>query len=56
MVVFAASRLHRNSSFYDAFWSVIPPLLLFYWWYESGVTTLSTWLLGRYWAFAHPPA
>ena len=27
LVVFAASRLHRNSSFYDAWWSVLPPLL-----------------------------
>lgn len=45
LVVFAFSRAFGNSSFYDAYWSVIPPLLLFYWWYESGVTTLSTWLL-----------
>ncbi|PRC41802.1 hypothetical protein C6A85_000000113765 [Mycobacterium sp. ITM-2017-0098] len=45
VVVFAFSRVYRNSSFYDAYWSVIPPLLLFYWWYESGVTTLGTWLL-----------
>ncbi|ORV85727.1 DUF1295 domain-containing protein [Mycolicibacterium iranicum] len=45
LVVFGFSRAYRNSSFYDAYWSVIPPLLLFYWWYESGVTTLSTWLM-----------
>lgn len=45
VVVFTFSRAYRNSSFYDAYWSVIPPLLLFYWWYQSGVTTLSTWLL-----------
>ncbi len=45
VVVFAFSRAYRNSSFYDAYWSVIPPLLLFYWWYESGVTTWATWLL-----------
>jgi steroid 5-alpha reductase family enzyme len=45
VVVFAFSRGYRNSSFYDAYWSVIPPLLLFYWWYESGVTTVTTWLL-----------
>lgn len=45
LVVFAFSRGYRNSSFYDAYWSVIPPLLLFYWWYEAGVTSLSTWLL-----------
>ena len=34
-VVFAASRLHKNSSFYDAYWSVLPPLLAAYWWSES---------------------
>ncbi|MCZ0729407.1 DUF1295 domain-containing protein [Mycolicibacterium iranicum] len=45
VVVFGFSRAYRNSSFYDAYWSVIPPLLLFYWWYESGVMTLSTWLM-----------
>ena len=45
LVVFAFSRGYRNSSFYDAYWSVIPPLLLGYWWYESGVTTVRTWLL-----------
>lgn len=36
LVVFAASRLHRNSSFYDAYWSVLPPLLMLAWWIESG--------------------
>ncbi|RNL60759.1 DUF1295 domain-containing protein [Nocardioides marmoriginsengisoli] len=36
LVVFAASRLHRNSSFYDAYWSVLPPLLMLTWWIESG--------------------
>jgi len=45
LVVFAFSRSFKNSSFYDAYWSVIPPLLFFYWWYEAGFTTLSTWLL-----------
>ena len=35
LVIFAFSRAYRNSSFYDAYWSVIPPLLLFYWWWES---------------------
>jgi steroid 5-alpha reductase family enzyme len=45
LVVFAFSRGFGNSSFYDAYWSVIPPLLLVYWWIESAVTTLSTWLL-----------
>lgn len=36
LVVFAASRLHRNSSFYDPYWSVLPPLLMLAWWIESG--------------------
>jgi steroid 5-alpha reductase family enzyme len=36
LVVFAFSRAYRNSSFYDAYWSVIPPLLLFYWWSQAG--------------------
>ncbi|MBY8859289.1 DUF1295 domain-containing protein [Nocardia sp. CA2R105] len=36
LVVFAASRSHRNSSFYDAYWSVLPPLLMIAWWSEIG--------------------
>ncbi len=36
LVVFAFSRAHGNSSFYDAFWSVAPPLLLLHWWVEGG--------------------
>jgi steroid 5-alpha reductase family enzyme len=35
LVVFVFSRAYRNSSFYDAYWSVIPPLLLFYWWSQA---------------------
>lgn len=35
LVVFAASRLHKNSSFYDAYWSVLPPLLMLAWWIEA---------------------
>ncbi len=30
-VVFGFSVAFRNSSFYDAYWSVVPPLLLAYW-------------------------
>ncbi|TYL45263.1 DUF1295 domain-containing protein [Nocardioides sp. BGMRC 2183] len=30
-VVFVASRIHANSSFYDAYWSVLPPYLAGYW-------------------------
>jgi steroid 5-alpha reductase family enzyme len=35
LVVFAFSRAYRNSSFYDVYWSVVPPLLFAYWWSES---------------------
>lgn len=41
------SRVYRNSSFYDAYWSVIPPLLMFYWWSKAGpgVDQLRCWLV-----------
>ncbi len=47
LVVFMFSRIYRNSSFYDAYWSVIPPLMLFYWWAQSSpyVNVLRCWLL-----------
>ena len=47
IVIFAFSRVYRNSSFYDAYWSVIPPLLLSYWWSQAvpGVDQLRCWLL-----------
>ena len=47
VVVFAFSRWYRNSSFYDAYWSVIPPLLTFYWWHQAGhdVEQLRCWLV-----------
>lgn len=47
LVVFAFSRVHKNSSFYDAYWSVIPPLLLVYWWSRAdpGVDQLRCWLV-----------
>jgi steroid 5-alpha reductase family enzyme len=32
LLIFGASRVHHNSSFYDAYWSVAPPLLAAYWW------------------------
>lgn len=35
LVIFGFSRAYRNSSFYDAYWSVIPPLLLAYWWWAT---------------------
>jgi len=45
--VFLASRLHKNSSFYDAYWSVLPPLLVLYWWMAAdlGADELRPWLV-----------
>jgi steroid 5-alpha reductase family enzyme len=31
VVIFGFSRWFNNSSFYDAYWSIIPPLLALYW-------------------------
>ncbi|MGC6511829.1 MAG: DUF1295 domain-containing protein [Parvibaculales bacterium] len=31
VIIFAFSRVYKNSTFYDAYWSVIPPLLAVYW-------------------------
>ncbi len=45
LVIFGFSRAYGNSSFYDAYWSVIPPVLLFYWWSQSGVQQLRCWLI-----------
>ena len=47
LVVFAASRMHRNSSFYDAYWSVLPPFLALYWFVErsADATDARFWLL-----------
>lgn len=46
LAIFVFSRAYRNSSFYDAYWSVIPPLLLCYWWYRStDVDLLRAWLI-----------
>ena len=47
LVIFVFSRVYRNSSFYDAYWSVIPPLLLIYWWYRAApdVDLLRAWLI-----------
>jgi len=58
LVIFVFSRIYRNSSFYDAYWSVIPPLLALYWWYQgplglTGPESLRCWLLivvMTYWA------
>ncbi len=47
LVVFAASRRYRNSSCYDAYWSVVPPVLLVYWWSQGGlgVDDMRSWLV-----------
>jgi steroid 5-alpha reductase family enzyme len=45
LAIFGFSRAYGNSSFYDAYWSVIPPVLLFYWWNQSGVQQLRCWLI-----------
>jgi len=45
LVVFAFSRAYGNSSFYDAYWSVIPPVLTVYWWSQAGSTHLRCWLV-----------
>ncbi len=45
LVVFAFSRATRNSSCYDAYWSVAPPLLTFYWWAQAGTQHLRCWLV-----------
>ncbi|WP_293311146.1 DUF1295 domain-containing protein [Mycolicibacterium sp.] len=58
VVIFVFSRVYRNSSFYDAYWSVVPPLLLAYWWSQgpiglSGPGALRSWLMAvvvGYWA------
>ena len=31
LIVFGFSRTYKNSSFFDAYWSVIPPLIVVYW-------------------------
>ncbi|MGB0906648.1 MAG: DUF1295 domain-containing protein [Maricaulaceae bacterium] len=35
-VIFAFGRVYKNSSFYDAYWSVIPPAIAAYWYYVLG--------------------
>ena len=47
LVVFGASRMHHNSSFYDAYWSVLPPFLAAYWLIAAApdVNDLRNWLV-----------
>jgi steroid 5-alpha reductase family enzyme len=35
VAIFIFSRLYKNSSFYDAYWSVVPPLIALYWALEA---------------------
>ena len=37
IVIFAFSRAYRNSSFYDPYWSVIPPGIVIFWWASGTV-------------------
>ena len=46
--IFVFSRLYNNSSFYDAYWSVIPPLIALYWMLKataSGINVTRAWLV-----------
>ncbi|GAA4672947.1 DUF1295 domain-containing protein [Gordonia humi] len=47
LVIFGFSRAFSNSSMYDAYWSVIPPALLIYWWAagDAGIAAAHCWLL-----------
>ncbi len=44
-VVFGFSFAFRNTSFYDPYWSVIPALLMLYWWVYFGCPLHLRWLL-----------
>jgi steroid 5-alpha reductase family enzyme len=56
LVIFAFSRAFRNSSFYDAYWSVIPPLLALYWYYahpQAGIEpTRAALVIALVWLWA----
>lgn len=56
VVIFAFSRKYRNSSFYDAYWSVIPPLLAVYWYWanpQAGIdATRAALVVGLVWLWA----
>lgn len=54
VVIFVFSRMYRNSSFYDPYWSVIPPLLAIYWilCFPAVVDSPRSWLvLALVWAW-----
>ena len=47
VVIFGFSLRYRNSSFYDAYWSVIPPLLMIYWMvcHSESIDNPRSWLV-----------
>ncbi|QHD86075.1 DUF1295 domain-containing protein [Gordonia sp. JH63] len=47
LVIFAFSRFYGNSSFYDAYWSVVPPALFIYWWAagDVGIDAVHCWVI-----------
>ena len=47
-VIFGWSRAHDNSSFYDAYWSVAPIAILFYWMTSPEANTPSLRTLGAF--------
>ena len=42
IAIFVFSRLNRNLSFYDACWSVMPPLIALYWVLEATALGVDT--------------
>ena len=42
VAIFIFSRLYKNSSFYDAYWSVVPPLIALYWALEATAIKATT--------------
>ncbi len=45
LVIFGFSRAYKNSSFYDAYWSVVPPAIFIYWWIETDAEGARLWLV-----------
>ncbi|UPW11605.1 DUF1295 domain-containing protein [Gordonia terrae] len=47
LVIFGFSRYYGNSSFYDAYWSVVPPALFLYWWAagDVGIDAVHCWVI-----------
>lgn len=56
LVIFGFSLAYRNSSFYDAYWSVIPPLLAVYWYAANAAADVdplrATLVIGLVWLWA----